>query len=121
MDKARECLLADITEEQINLLELIRGVQNPNLKREFLKQKDPKLEDLLQIAKNWQRSSDVSKNLDAPGSSTVDSRKTSNSKYQKDKAKDWQNKSGDKTNSNKSEGKSDDKSGGKNSKCRWCG
>ena len=120
LDKARECLLADITEEQINLLELIRGVQNPNLKREFLKQKDPKLDDLLQIAKNWQRSSDVGKNLDTPVSSTVDSRKTSNSTYKKGKAKDWQNKSGDKTNSNKSGGKSD-KSGGKDSKCHWCG
>ena len=36
-DKARECLLEDITKEEINLLELIRGVHNPNLRREFLK------------------------------------------------------------------------------------
>ena len=97
--------MEDITKEEINLLELIRGVHNPNLKREFLKQKEPKLDDLLQIAKNWQRSSDVGRNLDTPESSTMELRKAWNSTYKKGKAKEWQNKSDDK---NRSGGKPND-------------
>ena len=77
LDKARECDLRNITAEQIGMLELIRGIDNQALRREFLKQCDPTLDGLLQIAKNWQRSTDVNKNME----STVDSRKTSNSNY----------------------------------------
>ena len=98
------------------MLELIRGIDNQALRREFLKQCEPTLDGLLQIAKNWQRSTDVNKNME----STVDSRKTSNSNYQKGKAKDWKKKSDDKAENsnksgdNKSNGKSpDDKSNGK--------
>ena len=132
LDKARECDLRNITAEEIGMLELIRGIDNQALRREFLKQCDPTLDGLLQIAKNWQRSTDVNKNME----STVDSRKTSNSNYQKGKAKDWKKKSDDKAENsnksgdNKSNGKGpDDKSNGKGpndksngmKKCKRCG
>ena len=113
------------------MLELIRGIDNQALRREFLKQRDPTLDGLLQIAKNWQRSRDVNKNME----STVNSRKTSNSNYKKGKTNDWKAKSDEKAeNANKSSGKNpdksnheksngknpNDKSGGK-MKCNCCG
>ena len=72
------------------MLELIRGINSQALRKEFLKQKEPTLDTLIQIAKNWQRSTDVTRNME----SSVGSRKTSSSNYQKGKAKEWQSKSG---------------------------
>ena len=43
LDKAREGCLANITEKDINLLELIQGVNNPQVKRDFLIKKEPNL------------------------------------------------------------------------------
>ena len=40
-------------------------IDSQKLRQEFLRQKEPTLEGLLQIAKNWQRSNDVNKNLEA--------------------------------------------------------
>ena len=71
------------------MLELMRGIQSQPLRKEFLKQRDPTLETLLQIANNWQRSSDVTKNME----SSVDVKKTT-SNYQKGKKNDWKAKSG---------------------------
>ena len=76
------------------MLELIRGISSPALRKEFLKQREPSLEDLIQIAKNWQRSTDVTKNMEE---ATVDSRKASSSNYQKGKKEDWKAKSGNKS------------------------
>ena len=87
------------------MLELIRGISSPALRKEFLKQRDPSLEDLIQIAKNWQRSTDVTKNMEE---ATIESRKASTSTYKKGKKDDLKAKSGD-----KSSNKSGDKSGGK--------
>ena len=58
LDKARECDLQNITAQEIGMLELIRGIDNQALRREFLKGRDPTLDGLLQIVKNWQRSTD---------------------------------------------------------------
>ena len=88
LDKARECRLNEITPDEIAMLELIRGIDSQKLRQEFLRQKEPTLEGLLQIAKNWQRSNDVNKNLEA----TSKARKASNSSYQKNKADKWQSK-----------------------------
>ena len=88
-EKGRECNLADIKADDIRLLELIRGVNSPKLRQEFLRQKDPTLEDLLRIARNWQVADEVEKNLDTP-TTTVDVRKTSN--YKKDKNAKWEEK-----------------------------
>ena len=89
-DKGRQCDLEQITAKDIRMLELIRGISSQALRKEFLKQKEPTLDTLIQIAKNWQRSTDVTRNME----SSVDSRKTSSSNYQKGKAKEWQSKSG---------------------------
>ena len=58
-DKGRQCDLEQITAKDIRMLELIRGISSQALRKEFLKQKEPTLDTLIQIAKNWQRSTDV--------------------------------------------------------------
>ena len=49
------------------MLQFMMGInrKEKKLRDEFLKQKDPKLEDLLEIAKNWQRSGDLNRGLDS--------------------------------------------------------
>ena len=64
--------------DEIALLELIRGIDSQKLRQEFLRQKEPTLEGLLQIARNWQRSNDVNNNLEA----TTEARKSLTSSYQ---------------------------------------
>ena len=61
IDKALECNLEDITADDIRLLELIRGVHSFKLRQEFLRTKDPTLDGLLTIARNWQVASKVKK------------------------------------------------------------
>ena len=61
IDKALECNLEDITADDIRLLELIRGVHSFKLRQEFLRTKDPTLDGLLRIARNWQVASKVKK------------------------------------------------------------
>ena len=87
-DKARECNLEDITADDIRLLELIRGVYSFKLRQEFLT-KDPTLDGLLRIARNWQVASEVEKGMET-SSSSVDARKTSN--YKRDKSTQWEEK-----------------------------
>ena len=82
--KARECELDKINMEDVLLLELIRGVRDPKLKEEFLKQKEPTLNQLIQIAERWQTASHVSKDMDED---SVNARKTSN--YKAGKADSW--------------------------------
>ena len=88
MDKDCQCDLEKITHKDIQMLELMRGIQSQPLRKEFLKQKDPTLETLLQIANNWQRSADVDKNME----SNVDARKATSS-YKKGKQNEWKAKS----------------------------
>ena len=87
-DKARECNLEDITADDIRLLELIRGVHSFKLRQEFLT-KDPTLDGLLRIARNWQVASEVEKGMET-SSSSVDAHKTSN--YKKGKSTQWEEK-----------------------------
>ena len=88
-DKARECNLEDITADDIQLLELIRGVHSFKLRQEFLRTKDPTLDGLLRIARNWQVASEVEKCIET-SSSSVAARKTSN--YKKGKSTQWEEK-----------------------------
>ena len=67
-NKARECNLEDITADDIRLLELIRGVHLVKLRQEFLRTKDPTLDGLLRIARNWQVASKVEKGMETPPS-----------------------------------------------------
>ena len=89
IDKALECNLEDITADDIRLLELIRGVHSFKLRQEFLRTKDPTLDGLLRIARNWQVASEVKKGMETSQSS-VDARKTSN--YKKGKSTQWEEK-----------------------------
>ena len=80
--KARECELEQIKPEDVLMLELIHGVRDHKLREEFLKQKEPTLTQLIQIAGRWQTTSYVSKDMDS-SASQVDARKTSNYKSEK--------------------------------------
>ena len=64
------------------MLELIHGVRDAKLREEFLKQKEPTLNQLIQIAERWQMASHVSKDMDG-SASPVNARKTSNYKAEK--------------------------------------
>ena len=52
--------------EELAMLQFMMGInrKEKKIRDEFLKQKDPKLEDLLNIARNWQRSVELSRDLD---------------------------------------------------------
>ena len=52
---ASEFDLAGMQPEDVRIMELIWGVQNPALRIKFLEVKDPKIPDLLKVAANWQR------------------------------------------------------------------
>ena len=82
--KERECELEQIKLEDIRLLELIRGVQDPRLKEEFLKQKEPTLNQLLEIAERWQTAEHVGKEMDCD---SVSAKKTSS--YKAEKTNNW--------------------------------
>ena len=51
--------------DDIEVMELIRNVNAPQLRTKFLEVKDPKVPALLQIAANWQRAKDVTKSMEA--------------------------------------------------------
>ena len=54
-------------------MELIRGVHSFKLRQEFLRTKDPTLDGLLQMARNWQVVTKVEKDMDT---SSIDARRT---------------------------------------------
>ena len=58
------------------------------LRQEFLRTKDPTLDGLLQIAKNWQVATEVEKDMNT---SSIDARRISS--YKKDKSAKWEDKS----------------------------
>ena len=84
-DKAREAQLETITADDVRLLELIREVHLFKLRQEFLHTKDPTLDGLLQIARNWQVATEVEKDMDT---SLIDVCRTSS--YKKDKSAKWE-------------------------------
>ena len=87
LSKARECELDRIQRDDVLLLELIRGVSDPKLKEEFLRQRNPTLDGLKAIAEQWQSASYVSKSLN-PESESVNIYKTS-STYKSEKFNNW--------------------------------
>ena len=108
--KASECDLDKITKDEVMMLELISGVNDPKLREEFLKTKDPTLEKLVGIAEQWQTASNVGKNF----SSTSNCYKTSD--YKANKNNQWQK---DRGNSQARSNNSHDHQS--RSKCRKCG
>ena len=61
---AGQCKLVDLkVPDDIEVMELIRNVNAPQLRTKFLEVKDPKVPALLQIAANWQRAKDVTKSM----------------------------------------------------------
>ena len=104
--KACKCELDKITKDDVMLLELIRGVRDNKLKEEFLKQKEPDLAQLVQIAERWQTASHVAKNM---GMNTVNVQKTSN--YKAGKNAKWQ----------ETQTRSQGPSRNEPEKCQWCG
>ena len=104
---ARECELEKITKDDVMLLELIRGVCDPKLKEEFLKQREPDLTQLVQIAERWQTASHVAKKM---GLNTVNVQKASN--YKAGKNEQWQRDVQNQTQSPSGKGYET---------CGWCG
>merc|ERR1712173_280841 len=101
--------LEAITTDDIKLLELIRGVNNFKLRQEFLGTKEPKLDDLLRIARNWHTADEVEKNMGS-STSTVNAGKTSS--YKKGKNSQWEEKA--KSKEDKAQTKDDNP-------CYYCG
>ena len=122
--------------EDIEVMELIRNVNAPQLRTKFLEVKDPKVPALLQIAANWQRAKDVSKNMEATAKAAK-----ATSTYKKEKDNGMKSKVEDKSkNQTQSQGQTDkvcwgcgnkdihskrnkpnDQSNDKDSKCGMCG
>ena len=119
-DIAKQCDLKSMKDYELEMLQFMMGInrKEKKLRDEFLKQKDPKLEDLLEIAKNWQRSGDLNRGLDSvevkkavteskqcncqsdsDDEDVVDVKKTV-SNYRQGKDKSWKDKHQAETNSN---------------------
>merc|ERR1711951_318640 len=66
LEIAKQCDLENMKPEELAMLQFMMGInrKEKKIRKEFLKQKDPKLEELLEIARNWQRSGDLSRDLD---------------------------------------------------------
>ena len=66
LEIAKQCDLENMKPEELAMLQFMMGInrKEKKIREEFLKQRDPKLKDLLEIAKNWQRSGDIGKDLD---------------------------------------------------------
>ena len=90
-------LLENITRDEVLLLEMIRGVADPKLREEFLKQQNPTLDGLKAIAEQWHSATCVGKHLGVE-SDSVNVYKVSRprSTYKSQKFDNWQ---GDQKNS----------------------
>ena len=102
-DLASQCDLVAMKTEDIEVMELIRNVNAPQLRTKFLEVKDPKVPAFLQIAANWQRAKDVSKNMEATAKEAK-----ATSTYKKEKDSGMKSKVKDKSkNQTQSQGKKD--------------
>ena len=105
-DIAKQCDLKNMKDFELEMLQFMMGInrKEKKLRDEFLKQKDPKLEDLLEIARNWQRSGDLNRDLDnveakkamvdqqdSDDEDVVEAKKAM-SNYRRDKDKSWKEK-----------------------------
>merc|ERR1711940_210822 len=59
MKKAQEAMIAAMTTENWLELELIQGINDPNLRKRILQECNPKLQDMVCIAKRWQSAKDA--------------------------------------------------------------
>ena len=59
MKKAQEAMIAAMTTENWLELELIQGINDPNLRKRILQECNPKLQDMVCIAKRWQSAEDA--------------------------------------------------------------
>merc|ERR1711888_173485 len=120
LEIAKQCDLEHMKPDELAMLQFMMGInrKEKKIRDEFLKQKDPKLADLLNIAKNWQRSGDLGRDLDnvevkkavteskqcncqrdSDDEDVVDAKKTV-SNYRQSKDKSWKDKHQAETNSN---------------------
>ena len=105
-DIAKQCDLKSMKDYELAMLQFMMGInrKEKKLRDEFLKQKDPKLEDLLEIARNWERSDDLNRDLDnvkakkavvdrqeSDDEDVVEAKKAM-SNYRRDKDKSWKEK-----------------------------
>ena len=76
MKKAQEAMIAAMTTENWLELELIQGINDPNLRKRILQECNPKLQDMVCIAKRWQSAEDATTQFTADTeSSETDSEK----------------------------------------------
>ena len=109
---SKDCDLGKMTTDEICLLQFMLGIhkKEKKLKEEMLRIKEPKLDDLLVLAQNWEWSENLAKELsnnvearlvvadddtesDNEGDELVDVKKIST--YKKDKSNKWKEKFGD--------------------------
>ena len=122
---------------ELEMLQFMMGNnrKEKKIRDEFLKQKDPKLEDLLDIARNWQRSGDLGRDLDnveakkavvdpkqcscqqgSDDEGVVEAKKAI-SNYRRDKDKSWKEKHRE---SDANDSPNDSSSKQTRTKCRKC-
>ena len=54
-------LLDDITADDLDVLEILRGIHSNKLRKELLKVRTPKPNELVKIARNWQNGKEMEK------------------------------------------------------------
>ena len=59
MKKAQEAMIVAMTAENWLELELIQGINDPNLRKRILQECNPKLQDMVSIATRWQSAEDA--------------------------------------------------------------
>ena len=59
MKKAQECMIMTMTIDNWLEVELIRGINDPNLQKRLLQESDPVLKDMVRIALQWQSAEDI--------------------------------------------------------------
>ena len=59
MTKAQEAMIVAMTAENWLELELIQGINDPNLQKRILQECNPKLQDMVSIATRWQSAEDA--------------------------------------------------------------
>merc|ERR1711951_31605 len=132
MKIAKQCDLEHMKPEELAMLQFMMGInrKEKKLRDEFLKQKDPKLEDLLEIAKNWQRSGDLNRDLDniEAKKATVDQQESDDedvieakkamSNYRRGKDNSWKEKHRD---AGANESPDDNPPKQKKTRCKKCG
>jgi hypothetical protein len=86
MKKAQEAMIVAMTAENWLELELIQGINDPNLRKRILQECNPKLQDMVCIAKRWQ----LAKDATAQFAADTESSETSNERREaSDEIHNW--------------------------------